>query len=121
MPVPTCHQPNAACTLAPKHVLLYHAFSAIRSIVGGTPPNDAILHRLGLQTPVLAHLPLLLNPGGGKLSKRHSHGSVAALVAAEYEPQALVNFVALMGCSFSSDTLPLPDLAAEFDLSRIQV
>ena len=54
------------------------------------------------------------------MSKRHSHGSVAALVAAEYEPQALVNFVALMGCSFSSDTLPLPDLAAEFDLSRGQ-
>lgn len=86
---------------APKHVLLYHAFDAIQIIRGG-PRRHA---------PRWAHLPLLMNAGGGKLSKRHKHGSVAALRASGYQGQALINFVARLGFTFSEDLLPLPKLA----------
>ena len=86
---------------APKHVLLYHALDTIESIRGGAP----------VATPRFAHLPLLMNAGGGKLSKRHKHGSVATLMAAGYENLALVNFVARLGFTFSQDLLPLQQLA----------
>ena len=94
-----------------KHVLLYHAFNTIASIREEPP----------VKMPKWAHLPLLLNAEGGKLSKRHSHGSVSSLRAALYEPQAVVNFVASLGFTFASDNqiLSLPDLAAQFDLSRV--
>jgi hypothetical protein len=94
-----------------KHVLLYHAFNTIASIREEPP----------VKMPKWAHLPLLLNGEGGKLSKRHSHGSVSSLRAALYEPQAVVNFVASLGFTFASDNeiLSLPALAAQFDLSRV--
>jgi uncharacterized membrane protein len=94
-----------------KHVLLYHAFNTIASIREEPP----------VKMPKWAHLPLLLNAEGGKLSKRHSHGSVSSLRAALYEPQAVVNFVASLGFTFASDNqiLSLPALAAQFDLSRV--
>eukprot|EP00802_Teleaulax_amphioxeia_P005215 Tamp_05219.p1 GENE.Tamp_05219~~Tamp_05219.p1 ORF type:complete len:712 (-),score=132.47 Tamp_05219:106-2241(-) len=94
-----------------KHVLLYHAFNTIAAIREEPP----------VKMPMWAHLPLLLNPTGGKLSKRHSHGSVTALLDAGYEPEAVVNYIAALGFTFESDTIiqPLSALAAQFDLSRV--
>ncbi len=66
----------------PKHVLLYEA--------------------LGWEVPSMAHLPLIMSPTGGKLSKRNAEKqgipvSVSSYVEAGYEPQALINFLALLG------------------------
>ena len=98
---------------APKHVLLYHAMATIKSIL---EPDAPVPPR-----PRFAHLPLLLSPTGGKLSKRHSHGSVQALLAAGYEPEALTGFVGRLGISYSSDeTMSVADMASEFDLARVQ-
>ena len=47
--------------------------------------------------PVYAHLPLILGPGGGKLSKRHGAVSVEEYRDAGYLPDALVNYLALLG------------------------
>ncbi|MBW0502503.1 hypothetical protein O181_042218 [Austropuccinia psidii MF-1] len=62
---------------APKHILLYQA-------LGFTPPQ-------------FAHLPLLINPDGSKLSKRSGDVRVEDFMIKGYEPEALLNFVALMG------------------------
>jgi len=50
-----------------------------------------------MEMPKFAHIPLILNPGGGKLSKRHSHATVDTLREKDYFPEAVVNFVALLG------------------------
>ncbi|KAL7416937.1 hypothetical protein BDY24DRAFT_378756 [Mrakia frigida] len=62
-----------------KHLQLYKAF--------------------GWESPEFAHLPLLVNPDGSKLSKRHGAVSVEEFRAQGYEPSALLNFVGLMGWS----------------------
>jgi len=72
----------------PKHILLYQAF-------GWTPP-------------IMAHLPLILSPTGGKLSKRSAERagipvSVADYMRADYEPEAVVNFLALLGWNPGSE------------------
>ena len=91
----------------PKHLLLYEAF-------GWTPPQ-------------MAHLPLLLSPGGGKLSKRKAETagvpvSVQQYRDAGYEPEALVNFIALLGWSPGDDRelLTLHELEDAFDLGGVQ-
>ncbi len=61
----------------PKHILLYRAF-------GWTPPR-------------FAHVPLLLNPDKSKLSKRQGDVAVEDYMAKGFLPEALVNFVALLG------------------------
>ncbi|CED82450.1 amidophosphoribosyltransferase [Phaffia rhodozyma] len=60
-----------------KHLQLYRAF--------------------GWKIPEFAHLPLLINPDGSKLSKRHGAVSVGEYEREGYEPSAINNFVALMG------------------------
>ncbi|MCL6615308.1 MAG: glutamate--tRNA ligase, partial [Firmicutes bacterium] len=62
----------------PRHILLYRAF--------------------GWEPPVFAHLPIFLNPsGGGKLSKRHGATSVREYREKGYLPEALFNFLLLLG------------------------
>ena len=61
----------------PKHIVLYRAF-------GWTPPT-------------FAHVPLLLNPDKSKLSKRQGDVAVEDYMAKGFLPEALVNFVALLG------------------------
>lgn len=67
----------------PRHVLLYKAF-------GWTPP-------------VFAHLPVILSPDGGKLSKRKGAASVMDYQRAGYLPDALNNFLSLLGWNPGDD------------------
>ncbi|EPQ30673.1 uncharacterized protein PFL1_01574 [Pseudozyma flocculosa PF-1] len=61
-------------------------------------PKHLWLYRaLGLEPPKFAHLPLLVNPDGSKLSKRMGDVRVEDYMAKGLEPEALNNFVALMG------------------------
>ncbi|NNE34937.1 MAG: glutamate--tRNA ligase [Rhodothermales bacterium] len=90
----------------PKHILLYRAF--------------------GWKPPTMAHLPLILSPTGGKLSKRNAEKmgipvSVKQYVDGGYEPEALLNFLALLGWHPSDDRelFTLEDLVDEFDLDRV--
>ena len=90
----------------PKHVLLYRA--------------------LGYAPPRFAHLPLLLSPKGGKLSKRNADRegipvSVRDYRAAGFEPEALVNFLALLGWNPGDDreAFTLDELVTAFSLDRV--
>ena len=56
-----------------------------------------MLEALGAQPPVYAHLPLLHGPDGKKLSKRHGAASVQELRDAGYLPEAVRNYLALLG------------------------
>jgi glutamyl/glutaminyl-tRNA synthetase len=73
------------------------------------------------EPPRYAHLPLLHGPDGKKLSKRHGAASVQELREAGYLPEAVDNYIALLGAGFSSDEefFSLPELAERFRLERV--
>lgn len=90
----------------PKHLLLYHAF--------------------GWEPPRFAHLPLILSPNGGKLSKRSADRlgipvSVRDYREGGFEPEAVVNFLALLGWNPGTDQelFSLGELVEAFDVERI--
>ncbi|GAA6046983.1 hypothetical protein JCM3770_003463 [Rhodotorula araucariae] len=69
-----------------------------------TPKHLQLYDALGLPRPKFAHLPLLVNSDGSKLSKRAGDVRVEDYIARGYEPEALLNFVALMGWSPQSSS-----------------
>jgi len=83
-----------------KHLLLYKFF-------GWEPPN-------------FAHLPLLLNPDKSKLSKRQNDVSVSDYIDKGFLPEAVVNFIALLGWNPGTDRelFTVPELIAAFDIGR---
>ena len=85
----------------PKHVLLYRFF--------------------GWQAPEMAHLPLLLNPDRSKLSKRQGDVAVEEYREKGFLPEALVNFVALLGWNPGDERelFSLDDLVKEFSIERV--
>src|SRR5947209_8462081 len=89
--------------------------------LSNTPKQLLVLQALGAQAPLYAHLPLLHGPDGKKLSKRHGAASVQELRDAGYQPEAVDNYIALLGAGFASDEehFSLPELAERFRLERV--
>jgi glutamyl-tRNA synthetase len=89
--------------------------------LSNTPKQLLVLQALGAQAPKYAHLPLLHGPDGRKLSKRHGAASVQELRDAGYLPEAVDNYIALLGAGFASDEehFSLPQLAERFRLDRV--
>ncbi len=89
--------------------------------LSNTPKQLLVFEALGAEPPLYAHLPLLLGPDGRKLSKRHGAASVQELRAAGYLPEAVDNYIALLGAGFASDEeiFALPELAQRFRLERV--
>jgi glutamyl-tRNA synthetase len=89
--------------------------------LSNTPKQLLVFEALGAEPPRYAHLPLLLGPDGRKLSKRHGAASVQELRAAGYLPEAVDNYIALLGAGFASDEeiFSLPELAERFRLERV--
>lgn len=90
--------------------------------IANTPKQILIQKALNFNQPHYAHLPLILDPDRSKMSKRHSATSVQEYKEAGYLPEALVNFMALLGWHPATDReiFSLKELAAEFDLARVQ-
>jgi glutamyl-tRNA synthetase len=89
--------------------------------LSNTPKQMLVLEALGAPIPAYAHLPLLHGPDGKKLSKRHGAASVQELREAGYLPEAVDNYIALLGAGFASDEefFTLPELAERFRLERV--
>jgi len=89
--------------------------------LSNTPKQLLVFEALGRPAPRYAHLPLLHGPDGRKLSKRHGAASVQELRAAGYLPEAVDNYIALLGAGFSADEehFSLDELAARFRLERV--
>ena len=87
-----------------------------------TAPLHVLLYRAsGWDVPLFAHMPLILAPGGGKLSKRHGSTSMEEFRAQGYLPEALMNYLALLGWSFDGETeiFSKQDLLEKFTLERV--
>lgn len=90
----------------PKHILLYRFF--------------------GWDPPEMAHLPLIMSPAGGKLSKRNAEDlgipvSVREYREEGYEPEALINFLAFLGWNpgTEQELFSLDELVQAFSLDRV--
>jgi len=89
--------------------------------LSNTPKQLLVLEALGAEAPTYAHLPLLHGPDGKKLSKRHGAASVQELRDAGYLPEAVLNYIALLGWSLDDSTtiMPTEQMVESFDLGRV--
>lgn len=88
------------------------------------PLHQLIIEAFGWTAPVFVHAPVILNPPGkpGKLSKREGAVFVSDYRDLGYLPEALLNFIVLMGWSYDDKTefFSMPNLIEKFDIKRIQ-
>ncbi|MCP5119319.1 MAG: glutamate--tRNA ligase, partial [bacterium] len=98
--------------------------------VNSLPLHIHLYNAFGWEPPVMAHLPLILNPTGkGKMSKREGRapdGSVLPVFVRRFEemgylPEAMVNFMALLGWSYDDKTeiMTREELIERFSLDRV--
>jgi glutamyl-tRNA synthetase len=89
--------------------------------LSNTPKQLLVFEALGAPAPRYAHLPLLHGPDGRKLSKRHGAASVQELRDAGYLPEAVDNYIALLGAGFAADEehFSLDELAERFRLELV--
>lgn len=89
--------------------------------LSNTPRQILLYEALGFSVPEFAHLPMICGTDGKKLSKRHGDTNVEDYRDHGYLPDAMVNFLALLGWSLDGETTIIPPekLCQEFSLSRI--
>src|SRR2546427_59208 len=89
--------------------------------ISNTPRQLLLYEALGFTPPRFAHLALVLGPDHTPLSKRHGATSVAEFNAKGYLPEALVNYLALIGWSpgGTDEVLPIEELARRFSLEAV--
>lgn len=90
-------------------------------LLSSTPKHILLTQAMGGEPATYAHLSLLMGPDGKKLSKRHGDTAMAAYRKAGYLPEALNNYLALLGWNPGEDDtiLPLDEMVDRFDLSTV--
>ncbi len=89
--------------------------------LSNTPRHIDLYRALGSEPPVFAHIPLLLNEDGSKMSKRDQGASVASYIEQGFEPAAVANYLCLLGWSPKDDRekLSLDEVIQLFEFSGI--
>ena len=89
--------------------------------LSSSPKYQRLYDAFGWESPKLVHCPLITDENHKKLSKRSGHSSFEDLIDQGFVPEAVVNFVALLGWSpeGNEEILSLQDLVREFDYHRI--
>jgi glutamyl-tRNA synthetase len=89
--------------------------------ISNTPKQINVLRAVGAELPVYAHVPNVNGPDGAKLSKRHGAVSVDDFRREGYVPEALVNFLALLGWAPDGETtiMSRDELVERFSLDRV--
>lgn len=90
--------------------------------ISNTPRQILIQEALGAPRPLYAHIPFILAPDRSKLSKRHGAVSVTEYHDLGFLPEALVNFLALIGWNPGDEReiFSMEELAKEFTLEKVQ-
>src|SRR4051812_36362181 len=89
--------------------------------ISNTPRQILMYEAMGFTPPTFAHLALVMGPDHSPLSKRHGATSVAEFRSKGYLPEALVNYLALIGWSpgGGDELLPIDELARRFSLEAV--
>ena len=89
--------------------------------ISNTPKQILLYEAMGRPVPLFGHVPMILGPDGKRLSKRHGATAVESYGEQGILPEAMVNFLALLGWSPGTDEelLSLDDLVARFSMDRV--
>ena len=111
---------NFAAAVDDAHMRISHVIRGDDHL-SNTPRQILIYKALGYELPAFAHVPQVLGPDKKKLSKRHGAASVEDFAAQGYLPEALFNYLALLGAGYAADEeIFSPDeLAERFRIDRV--
>jgi glutamyl-tRNA synthetase len=89
--------------------------------LSNTAKHIALFRAFGVEPPKYAHIPLILNIDGTKMSKRDKGASLTSYMDEGYSPEAVVNYLALLGWSpkGNREKLPASEIIERFDLPQI--
>ena len=89
--------------------------------LSNTAKHIALFNAFGVTPPKYAHIPLILNRDGSKMSKRDTGASMTTYIEEGYVPEAVVNYLCLLGWSpkGNREVLPVPEVIEAFDLPQI--
>ncbi len=111
---------NFATVVDDWHMQISHIIRAEEHL-SNTPRQQLITEALNYSIPSYAHVPMILAPDKSKLSKRHGATSVQEFKEKGYLPEAVVNYLALLGWSppGEEEILPLEEIKNYFSLDRV--
>ncbi len=89
--------------------------------LANTAKHIALFRAFGVEPPKYAHIPLILNPDGTKMSKRDKGASLMTYLDEGYAPETVVNYLCLLGWSpkGNREKLPVNEVVELFDLPQI--
>ena len=89
--------------------------------LSNTAKHIVMFRAFGVEPPKYAHIPLILNPDGTKMSKRDKGALLSVYQEQGYAPEAVVNYLCLLGWSpkDNREIIPLDEIIAKFDLPQI--
>lgn len=111
---------NFACVIDDSDMGITHIIRG-EDHISNTPKQLVVYRALDIRPPKFAHIPLILGEDRSRMSKRHGATSIAEYRQRGYLPEALVNFLALMGWSPKNDQekLKLEKIVSLFSLKSI--
>ena len=111
---------NFACVIDDHEMEISHVIRGDDHI-SNTPKQVMLYEALGFGLPKFAHIPLILSKDGGRLSKRHGATSITEYKNMGFLPDALVNYLSLMGWAPGNDVeiLPLEEIIRLFDVKDV--
>jgi glutamyl-tRNA synthetase len=111
---------NYACVVDDHAMAITHVIRGDDHI-SNTPRQLLVYAASGWGPPAFAHVPMILGADGTRLSKRHGATSVAAYADLGFVPEAMVNFLALLGWSYDGqrEMFTLAELERLFRLERV--
>jgi len=111
---------NFACVVDDIEMKITHVIRGDDHI-SNTPKQIELYRALGAELPKFAHIPLILGEDRSRLSKRHGATSISEYRDAGYLPDALINFMALMGWSpgGNREVIPKDEIMKIFSLERV--
>jgi len=114
---PTYHLAN----VVDDHLMAISHVLRAEEWLSSTPRHVLLYQALNWQAPQFAHLPMILGPDRAKLSKRHGATNISDYQKQGYLPDAMINFLALLGWSLDDRTelLSQEELIKHFSLERV--
>ncbi|MDD5424461.1 MAG: glutamate--tRNA ligase [Candidatus Omnitrophica bacterium] len=111
---------NFACVIDDDDMKITHVIRGDDHI-SNTPKQLALYKALGIEPPKFAHIPMILGTDRSRMSKRHGATSISEYRQMGFLPDALVNYISLLGWAPSDDkeVLPIAGIIKEFSLEKV--
>ncbi len=111
---------NYACVIDDMMMKISHVIRGDDHL-SNTPKQILIYQALGVTPPIFAHVPMIMGPDRSRLSKRHGATSIGQFREDGYLPEAMVNYLALLGWSYDDSTtiFSKEELIEKFSLSKV--